>query len=40
MLAPKPANLSFGEAAGVPEVWLTAYQSLFFLLISGKVKMF
>lgn len=31
MLAPKPANLSFGEAAGVPEVWLTAYQSLFLL---------
>ncbi|KAG8994461.1 hypothetical protein FRB94_013121 [Tulasnella sp. JGI-2019a] len=35
MVAPKPAHLSFVEAAGIPEVWLTAYQALFLV---GKLQ--
>lgn len=35
MVAPKPMHLSFAEAAGVPEVWLTAYQALFLV---GKLQ--
>lgn len=29
MLAHKPAHLSWAEAAGIPEVWLTAFKALF-----------
>ncbi|KAI9321509.1 hypothetical protein BX666DRAFT_1902949 [Dichotomocladium elegans] len=28
---PKPANLSFEQAAAIPETWFTAYQALFFV---------
>jgi len=35
LLMPIPANLSYMEAAAIPEVFLTAYQSLFF---EGKAK--
>jgi len=35
MLAPKPAHLTWSEAAGVSEVWLTAFQALFLV---GKLK--
>ncbi|RMH69801.1 MAG: NAD(P)H-quinone oxidoreductase [Gemmatimonadetes bacterium] len=31
MLIPIPANLSFEEAAGIPEVFMTAYQALFWV---------
>ena len=27
----KPENLSFEEAAAIPETWFTAYQGLFFV---------
>ncbi|KAG8878487.1 hypothetical protein FRB97_002475 [Tulasnella sp. 331] len=35
MVAKKPAHLSFAEAAGIPEVCLTAYQALFLV---GKLQ--
>jgi NADPH:quinone reductase-like Zn-dependent oxidoreductase len=31
MLCPKPDELSWEEAAGIPEVWITASQALFFV---------
>lgn len=35
VIIPKPENLSFFEAAAIPEVFMTAYQTLFWL---GKLK--
>jgi len=35
MLMPIPDNLSFEQAAAIPEVWLTAYQALVWL---GKIE--
>ncbi|KAG8928983.1 hypothetical protein FRC02_006147 [Tulasnella sp. 418] len=35
MLAPKPDHLTWAEAAGIPENWLTSYQALFMV---GEVK--
>src|SRR5699024_6438866 len=35
IIIPKPDNLSFVEAAAIPEVFMTAYQTLFWL---GKLK--
>jgi NADPH:quinone reductase-like Zn-dependent oxidoreductase len=32
MLLPKPAHLSFEQAAGIPETWITATQALHFVL--------
>jgi tumor protein p53-inducible protein 3 len=31
----KPENMSFEEAAAIPETWFTAYQALFFV---GELK--
>lgn len=35
VIIPKPENLTFNEAAAIPEVFMTAYQTLFWL---GKLK--
>jgi len=35
IIIPKPENLTFNEAAAIPEVFMTAYQTLFWL---GKLK--
>ena len=29
MLLPKPENISWAEAASIPEAWFTAFQALF-----------
>src|SRR5699024_2703002 len=31
IIIPKPENLTFNEAAAIPEVFMTAYQTLFWL---------